>query len=107
MNDLTATMPLAECVRLKATAIAYAELVNEQIPELRLAILCLIIMAAGLVAVALLLTHECKENKQLRDVINGMHREDLQRAKFPETEKEAFADVKFEKHGGTGKGEML
>lgn len=78
MHPITTTIPATEYHRLLVAAGQLDGLKGEQLPELRLAIMCLIIMAAGLVALALLLRQSERDNKGYRDVIEQMHREEME-----------------------------
>ena len=76
MHPITVTITAEEYYRLVATSGIYHNLRSEMLPELMLALICLILLILGFFAVCRMLSHSDREIKQLHDVIEEMHRED-------------------------------
>ncbi len=73
------SIPTTEYYRLLTASGLYHRLMSERLPELYLALVIIIILVAGLVAMAVILRSECAENKRLESVINEIHKQDAAR----------------------------
>ena len=90
-------IPADEYRRLLVASGILNNMKSEMLPELALALACLIIVGIGIIAIAYLLNHESAENKRLHDVINEMHRQDTER--FKDAVKSAADKVEIRAHG--------
>ena len=104
MHNLTILVNAEEYTRLLATSGIYHSLKSQMLPWLHITAVMAVFLLLACIALMILLLHEVRENKGLHSVIDQMHREDAITQKFPDTEKEAYRDVKFESHTERGRG---
>jgi len=90
-------IPADEYRRLLVNSGILNNMRTDMLPELALALACLIIVGIGIIAMACLLNHESAENKHLYDVIDEMHRQDIERAE--DAVKSAADKVEIRAHG--------
>ena len=102
MHNLTVLVNAEEYTRLLATSGIYHSLKSQMLPWLHITAVMAVFLLLACIALMILLLHECRDNAKLRGVIDQMHREDAITQKFPDTEKEAYRDVKFESHTERG-----